>query len=167
MGATRYFASREYCRDHVAPRRTNTGNCTRCRQEAARIAREAEKAREIEHDQNRFVAAKMPNGVLLRTFKMRPIQAPVVGGGYRDTMMAEEVPGSRFAVRGLAIPHGVPHPYPVVGGFALTEGPADIWRGSRRGYGFGRRSIAPRLTDRQEKYGWCSASEGAYKARFI
>jgi hypothetical protein len=74
------------------------------------------------------VACKLPNGVVLRAFTMRPIQEPMPGGGYRDTMMAEEIPGSRITVNGVATPHGVPHQWPMSSGYALTHNvPKAVW----------------------------------------
>jgi hypothetical protein len=74
------------------------------------------------------VACRMPNGLVLRAFTMRPIQEPMPGGGYRDTMMAEEIPGSRITVNGVATPHGVAPSWEMSSGYALTHNvPKDVW----------------------------------------
>jgi hypothetical protein len=74
------------------------------------------------------VACKLPNGVVLRAFDMRPATEPMPGGGSRDIMRAVEIPNSRVTINGIATPFGVPHPYPVSSGFALTFGvPKAIW----------------------------------------
>jgi hypothetical protein len=64
------------------------------------------------------VACKVPNGLLLRAFKMVPAreQTPT---GYRDIEKAEQV-GNPVKINGPAVPFGQAPDYPIVGGYALT-----------------------------------------------
>jgi hypothetical protein len=64
------------------------------------------------------VACKVPNGLLLRAFKMIPAreQTPT---GYRDIEKAEQV-GEIVKINGPAVSYGQAPDYPIVGGFALT-----------------------------------------------
>jgi hypothetical protein len=64
------------------------------------------------------VACKIPNGLLLRNFKMMPAreQTPT---GYRDIEKAEQV-GDTVKINGPAVPFGQVPEYTVVAGYALT-----------------------------------------------
>jgi hypothetical protein len=64
------------------------------------------------------VACKIPNGLLLRIFKMALAreQTPT---GYRDIERAEQV-GDIVKINGPALPFGQDPEYVVVGGYALT-----------------------------------------------
>ena len=67
------------------------------------------------------VASKLPNGLILRVFKMKEM---VVNGKVEST--AEQV-GDTFTIRGNAVPFGAVLA-DGAGGFALTHGiPADFW----------------------------------------
>lgn len=73
------------------------------------------------------VACKCPNGLILRIFKMDDFAEPVMGGGFRTVPRATQI-GQQVVIRGPAIPWGVVPSFPIVGGYALTEGvPADFW----------------------------------------
>lgn len=67
------------------------------------------------------VACKMPNGLVLRLFRMIPHSEPVMGGGTREVMVAEQF-GESVTVKGNAFHTGVPPPMAIVGGYALTPG---------------------------------------------
>jgi len=64
------------------------------------------------------VACKVPNGLLLRVFKMVPAreQTPT---GYRDIEKAEQL-GDIIKINGPAVPFGQAPEYSIVGGYALT-----------------------------------------------
>jgi hypothetical protein len=64
------------------------------------------------------VACKVPNGLLLRIFKMMPAreQTPT---GYRDVEKAEQV-GNPVKINGPTVPFGQVPEYAVVAGYALT-----------------------------------------------
>lgn len=65
------------------------------------------------------VACKVPNGVLLRLFKMVPSSEPVLGGGRRETTIAEVI-AAPVKIHGPARPFGADPVALVVGGYALT-----------------------------------------------
>lgn len=72
------------------------------------------------------VAYKGPSGLLLRLFKMVSRPEPVMGGGSRDTLVAEQV-GEIVRINGNATPHGMAPRCEIVGGYALTHDvPADF-----------------------------------------
>src|SRR6516225_10788958 len=76
------------------------------------------------------VACKIPNGLVLRIFKMVEENVPSPTGGVRKERIAREV-GPRFTVRGPAMPWGVRANIPIIGGnagYALTSGvPRALW----------------------------------------
>jgi hypothetical protein len=72
------------------------------------------------------VACKMPNGLILRNFKMETRQVPVLGGGMRDEGFARQV-GDSVTIRGNRVPFGEQHKGPMAGGYALTTVDADFW----------------------------------------
>jgi hypothetical protein len=71
------------------------------------------------------VGCKLPNGILLRQFRMVK-RRRVVAGQTFDEEMSEEV-GHRHVVRGPAMGFGIIPNIKIVAGFALTEGvPRDL-----------------------------------------
>jgi hypothetical protein len=99
---------------------------------AARLA--AEQARDAEsvkpnaaQEQKRgntdkvVVCCSVPTGMILRLFAMKPTQELVMGGGYRDVMRAELMPGARIRVNGPATPWGKIPTWRIEGSYALTE----------------------------------------------
>ena len=73
------------------------------------------------------VGCKLPNGLILRTFKMVEKTIRVHGMVSTETI-AQEV-GQRFTVRGPALAFGQLPNIPIVGGYALTVGvPRDLAR---------------------------------------
>lgn len=67
------------------------------------------------------VACKLPAGIRLRNFKMVPHREPVLGGGFRETEIAEPV-GEDILINGTAVSFGLAPRHTVVAGFAITEG---------------------------------------------
>jgi hypothetical protein len=64
------------------------------------------------------VACKIPNGLLLRIFRMAPAreQTPT---GFRDIDRAEQV-GETTKINGPSVPFGTVQEYTIIGGYALT-----------------------------------------------
>jgi hypothetical protein len=64
------------------------------------------------------VACKIPNGLLLRIFRMAPAreQTPT---GFRDIDRAEQV-GDTTKINGPSVPFGQVPEYAIIGGYALT-----------------------------------------------
>jgi hypothetical protein len=80
------------------------------------------------------VACKVPNGLILRTWKMEDTTEPLFGGGERTIkngkafQVGEDVVIHGSALNPLTLRAGELPEYPHVGGFALTHGvPADFW----------------------------------------
>jgi hypothetical protein len=75
------------------------------------------------------VACKIPNGLLLRVFKMVP-DREVTPTGYRNIERAEQV-GEPVMVYGPAVPKGETREYSIIGNYALTpnvpKGVFDEW----------------------------------------
>lgn len=73
------------------------------------------------------VACKLPAGIRLRSFKMIPHREPVLGGGIRETEIAEPV-GDDILINGVAVAFGMAPRHQIVAGFALTDGvDKDAW----------------------------------------
>lgn len=66
------------------------------------------------------VACKLPNGLQLRLFEMA-MTNEAAPGGHREVKMARLV-SDIVRINGTATPYGQSPSWPVVGGFALTEG---------------------------------------------
>ncbi|CCE07591.1 hypothetical protein BRAS3843_2290002 [Bradyrhizobium sp. STM 3843] len=64
------------------------------------------------------VACKLPNGLLLRNFKMVD-DNEVTPTGYRAIKRAEQV-GETVQIHGAAVPKGETREYMIIGGYALT-----------------------------------------------
>ena len=72
------------------------------------------------------VACKVPNGLVLRAFKMYEEHEAVMGGGSRKFEMARTA-GDPFKVNGPAPMSAMPQ-FDMPGGYALTPNvPADLW----------------------------------------
>jgi hypothetical protein len=78
------------------------------------------------------VACKMPNGLILRLFRMEDKTIPVAGGGHQ-TVKQSVATGDEFQVNGPALDlvrlqrEGAPD-FAIAGGYALTPGiPKDFW----------------------------------------
>jgi hypothetical protein len=71
------------------------------------------------------VGCKVPNGLLLRVFKMVEGTEPVLGGGSRKTKVAAQA-GETIRINGFSLPRGPDfdpdRAHAVVGGFGLTHG---------------------------------------------
>lgn len=78
------------------------------------------------------VASKMPNGLILRLFRMEPFREPVLGGGYRESERAVQT-GDEYTLHGTAfsIEQAKLGNFPrhqTAGGFSITTGiPRDYW----------------------------------------
>lgn len=67
------------------------------------------------------VACKIPNGLILRIFKMVPTDLPVMGGGMKTVQQAQPF-GEPVRVNGPAVPFGkIPKYIVTESGFALTS----------------------------------------------
>lgn len=64
------------------------------------------------------VACKIPNGLILRLFKMEDAQEPMFGGGFRKVKRAAQV-GQTVTINGPALPKGARAIF-APGGYALT-----------------------------------------------
>lgn len=77
------------------------------------------------------VACNLPAGIRIRNFKMVPSTEPVLGGGVRETVIAEPV-GEDILINGVAVAFGFGPRHRIVAGYALTEGVDkeswDAWR---------------------------------------
>jgi hypothetical protein len=74
------------------------------------------------------VACKLPHGLWLKVFRTEDWDEPVMGGGYRKTTRAVELPEHRVLIGGVAAPFGMSPASPMVAGYALTHGvPAAVW----------------------------------------
>ncbi len=73
-----------------------------------------------------MVACKMPHGLHLRLFTTRMANEPSPGGT-REVQQSQQV-GPGVFVRGNAVAQGATLPYPVIGGYALTEVDEDFWK---------------------------------------
>ena len=72
------------------------------------------------------VACKVPNGLVLRAFKMHEEHEPVMGGGSRKYELARTV-GDPFRVNGPAPMTALPQ-FDMPGGYALTANvPIELW----------------------------------------
>lgn len=73
------------------------------------------------------IACKLPHGIVLRAFHMAKVAEPVMGGGTRDTVKAQQIPGE-FVVLGAAFPqNGAPRGR-MEFGYALTPNcPKELW----------------------------------------
>lgn len=67
------------------------------------------------------VACKLPNGLILRLFRMEDRSEAVMGGGTRAIKAAVQV-GGHVVIKGAEAPFGVVPKFPIVGGYALTHG---------------------------------------------
>lgn len=73
------------------------------------------------------VAVKLPNGVILETFREETAHEPVMGGGFREYKIWTRT-GQRHELTGYAAPWGQSPKVPVVGGYAINHNvPAAIW----------------------------------------
>lgn len=73
------------------------------------------------------IGCKLPHGLAMRVFDMIESKEPVMGGGYRETKTAVQM-GDVIKVNGNAVPFGIIPEYPIVGGYALTQGvPKEFW----------------------------------------
>ncbi len=73
------------------------------------------------------IGCKVPNGIILREFKM--VERTIRIHGMVSTEEMSQETGNRFTVRGPALAFGQIPNIPIVGGFALTPGvPADLAR---------------------------------------
>lgn len=64
------------------------------------------------------VACKIPNGLILRLFKMIDTQEPMFGGGFRKVKVAQQV-GETYEIKGPALPKEARAIF-APGGYALT-----------------------------------------------
>jgi hypothetical protein len=67
------------------------------------------------------VACKVPNGLLLRNFKLVDRDEAVAGGGYK-TVKRAEVDGSPVKINGPRVPFNQAPAHTVLGGYAFTPG---------------------------------------------
>ena len=67
------------------------------------------------------VACKLPHGLVLRCFDMVPTREPIMGGGFREVKMAQELPQT-YTLKGNAHPQNMAPKAPIAGGYALTFG---------------------------------------------
>ena len=87
----------------------------------------AEPAVNVSASKTVTVACKLPHGLTLRLFKMVAHEEPVLGGGVRDSQVAEEV-GDRVTIHGYLRAHGDEREIRVLtrglgrSGWALTPG---------------------------------------------
>lgn len=75
------------------------------------------------------VGCKLPNGLILRNYRMEEFNEPVMGGGSRKGKRAIQV-GGDVKLRGFSVPvlGKAPAGHELAGGHALTHGvPADFW----------------------------------------
>ena len=64
------------------------------------------------------VACKIPNGLILRVFKM--VERPESGPLHSRTVKVAEQVGDQITIHGPAFPFGVNPSYMIIGGYALT-----------------------------------------------
>ena len=67
------------------------------------------------------VACNLPHGLKIRNFTMIPSRELVMGGGVRDTTIAEHA-GEDILLNGIATEHGKAPRHKIVAGYAITEG---------------------------------------------
>jgi hypothetical protein len=67
------------------------------------------------------VACKIPNGLILRVFRMIENMEPVLGGGHRAAKVAEQI-GAPVAIHGSRVAVGEVPKCKIVAGYALTPG---------------------------------------------
>ena len=73
------------------------------------------------------VACKLPHGLVLRVFDMVPTPEPLLGGGVRESLIAQEL-GERYTVQGNSHAQNMAPNAPITGGYALTFGiPKAFW----------------------------------------
>ena len=74
------------------------------------------------------VGCKLPNGLKLRIFNMVPFSEPIMGGGWRETMIAQDT-GEEVRLYGYAVPPNLRPKYLIIGDYALTPNvPAAFFR---------------------------------------
>ena len=74
------------------------------------------------------VACKLPNGFLIRNFKMVSATEMVMGGGTREIKVAERADNGPIKIWGNAVAKGQRSPVRIVAGYALTPRvPVDAW----------------------------------------
>lgn len=77
------------------------------------------------------VALKLPNGLIIQAQEKTTDQEPIMGGGTREVAVFRPV-GQQFSLHGNRVPFGKMPNYPIVGGYALTDGvPKDVWENWR------------------------------------
>lgn len=67
------------------------------------------------------VACKVPQGLILRNFKMNPRMEAAAGGGFKEVKQAE-LDGEPININGPAVRFGAPQRHRVINGYAITEG---------------------------------------------
>lgn len=73
------------------------------------------------------VACKLPNGLLLRLFKMEDVDTPVMGGGVKTIKEAQPI-GEPVKINGYAVPYGKRPRFSIISDMALTKDvPAAFW----------------------------------------
>lgn len=76
------------------------------------------------------IGCRIPNGVILRLFRMEDFQYPTPGGGFVTQKRAVPIDGREYTITGYAAPAGgLPrNGMPTIGGYALTHNiPRDFW----------------------------------------
>ena len=74
------------------------------------------------------VACRLPHGIWLKIFRTEDWEEPVMGGGFRKTTRAVELPEHRVLIGGVAAPFGMSPASPMSFGYALTHNvPAAVW----------------------------------------
>jgi hypothetical protein len=73
------------------------------------------------------VALKHPTGIVLEVFEKKSMAVPDGRGAMRDEPMFRST-GKQFPINGTRVPFGKAPKFPIVGGYALTQGvPKDVW----------------------------------------
>lgn len=73
------------------------------------------------------IGCKLPNGLVLRIFRMEEEAEPVMGGGSRMRKVARQI-GEAIEVKGYSKPFGEEPRAQIIGGYALTPGiDGDFW----------------------------------------
>lgn len=74
------------------------------------------------------VACKLPNGLVLRLFKMEDAVEPSPNGGRKIKIAREDVDAGRVTLNGCAVPFGADHDYRIINGYSLTLVDTDFWK---------------------------------------
>lgn len=88
---------------------------------AERPKADASNEQQVGNSAKVVVGCKVPNGMILRLFRMVTQQMPVMGGGLQRFEQSEPIPGKRIRVNGPGVPFGVMPNYVIRHNCAFTS----------------------------------------------